>query len=182
MENPLRSTLRSILSPTVERLGFWISAIELANDPRGLIVRLFIDGPGGVGIADCAKVSRELSPVLDVEDPIPDNYNLEVSSPGIDRLIERREDFIRFAGFRARVKLHDAGEASAEVLTDESSTRRKRFSGELAGMDGDDILLKSAETLHRIPLADVATARLNPSPEDYDRLRDIALAPEGESR
>ena len=103
MENPLRSTLRTLLASTVERLGYWISAIELANDHRGLIVRLFIDGPGGVGIADCAKVTREISPLLDVEDPIPDNYNLEVSSPGIDRLIERPEDFVRFAGFRAKV-------------------------------------------------------------------------------
>ena len=173
MENPLRSTLRTLLASTVERLGYWISAIELANDHRGLIVRLFIDGPGGVGIADCAKVTREISPLLDVEDPIPDNYNLEVSSPGIDRLIERPEDFVRFAGFRAKVKLQDGDE-----------TGRKRFSGDLAGLDEADdgfFLLKAGEALHRLSRADVVTVRLNPSPEDYDRLREIALKPEGES-
>lgn len=172
MENPLQTTLRNLLSPTVDRLGYWISAIELANDHRGLIVRLFIDGPGGVGIADCAKVTREISPLLDVEDPIPDNYNLEVSSPGIDRLIERPEDFVRFAGFRAKVKLRDGDE-----------TGRKRFSGELAGLDAEDegyFLLRSGETVHRLSRADVVTVRLNPSLEDYDRLREVALRPEGE--
>lgn len=170
MENILHSSLQEVLSPTVERLGYWVSAIELANDPRGLIVRLYIDGPGGVGIADCARVSRELSPVLDVEDPIPDNYNLEVSSPGIDRLIERPEDFVRFSGFRAKVRLQESVEG------------RRRYSGDLAGLDGTEFLLQSGETTHRIALADVATVRLNPSPEDYDRLRDVALKPEGESR
>jgi len=178
VKDPLHSALHNIMTPTITRLGYWVSAIELANDPRGLIVRLYIDGPGGVGIADCAKVSRELSPLLDVEDPIPDNYNLEVSSPGIDRLIERPEDFIRFAGFRAKVRLHDALAEDSES----GSPKRKRYSGELAGLEGDMFLLKSGETLHRLPLADVATVRLNPSPEDYDRLRDVALKPEGESR
>jgi ribosome maturation factor RimP len=181
VKNPLHSTLREVTGPTVQRLGYWVSAIELTTDPRGLLVRLFIDGPGGVGIADCAKVTRELSPVLDVEDPIPDNYVLEVSSPGIDRLIERPEDFVRFAGFNIRVKLFDS--ADDDSYSDEgSTTRRKRFSGELAGMEDDRVLLRAGDTLHRIPLADVATARLNPSPEDYDRLRDVSLAPEGESR
>jgi ribosome maturation factor RimP len=181
VKNPLHNTIHELTSPTVQRLGYWVSAIELAQDPRGLVVRLFIDGPGGVGIADCAKVTRELSPLLDVEDPIPDNYILEVSSPGTDRLLERPEDFVRFAGFKARVKLFDA--VGDDAFSDEgSTTRRKRFSGELAGMEGDLILLQSPGVLHRIPLADVAMARLNPSPEDYDRLRDVALAPEGESR
>ena len=170
MDTTLHSTFREVVSPTVERLGYWVSAIEMATDPRGLIVRLYIDGPGGVGIADCAQVTRELSPVLDVEDPIPDNYNLEVSSPGIDRLIERPEDFIRFAGFRAKVRLQEGIEG------------RRRYSGDLAGLDGAEFLLQSGETTHRISLADVATVRLNPSPEDYDRLRDVALRPEGESR
>jgi ribosome maturation factor RimP len=165
VDTNLHSSLREVFSPTVERLGYWVSAIELASDPRGLVVRLYIDGPGGVGIADCARVSRELSPVLDVEDPIPDNYNLEVSSPGIDRLIERPEDFNRFAGFRAKVRLQEGLEG------------RRRYSGDLVGLEGTDFLLQSGETTHRISLADVSTVRLNPSPEDYDRLRDVAQKP-----
>ena len=170
MDTNLHSTLREVVSPTVERLGYWVSAVELVTDPAGLTVRLYIDAPGGVGIADCARVSRELSPVLDVEDPISDNYNLEISSPGIDRLIQRPEDFIRFAGFRAKVRLQ------------ESVDGRRRYSGELAGLEGTEFLLQSGETTHRISLSDVATVRLNPSPEDYDRLRDVSLMPEGESR
>ena len=104
------------------------------------------------------------APLLDVEDPVPDNYNLEVSSPGIDRLIERPEDFIRFSGFRAKVKLMEGLEQE-----------RKRYTGVIEGLEDGELLLVSGEIHHRISLDDVATVRLSPTPEDYDRLREVSL-------
>ncbi len=167
-QDKLRIKLREILSPTIASLGFWLSAVEMDSDKRGLIVRLFVDAEGGVTIADCAKVSREVSTVLDVEDPIASPYNLEVSSPGTDRLIERDEDFERFAGFRVRVRMAP-GES------------RRRYSGVLIGLEEGDVLLQSEVEVHRIPRDAIATVRLNPTSEEFERLRAMAQKSRGET-
>lgn len=163
----LRETLRELLEPTVQRLGYRISAIELLNDPRGGVVRLFIDADGGVGIADCAKTSRELSPILDVADPIAGAYHLEVSSPGFDRLLELPEDFARFAGFHVKIRLHP-GEG------------RRRYSGILqgidGGMDGEMVKVKVDDEVHLLPRDRISQARLHPTPDEYERLREVSTA------
>ncbi|MEL6349026.1 MAG: ribosome maturation factor RimP [Myxococcota bacterium] len=171
LNNPraLKQTLRELLEPTIHRLGYRLSAIELLNDARGGVVRLFIDADGGVGIADCARTSRELSPVLDVADPIQGAYHLEVSSPGFDRLIELPEDFVRFSGFSAKIRL----------LPGEG---RRRYSGTLLGVAGDGALVKikvDGET-HLLLRDRIGQARLNPTADEYERLRDVSLGRTGE--
>ena len=101
-QRTLRATLRDVLSPSADALGLYISGIEFTQDERGPMVRIYIDGENGVGIADCAKLTREFDPILDVEDPLPDAYTLEVSSPGLDRVLEVARDFERFKNFHIR--------------------------------------------------------------------------------
>ncbi len=103
----IESQVREILAPTVERLGFDLVAVEwIAGRPATL--RVSIDRPpgvrGGISADDCGEVSHRLSPVLDETDPIEAAYHLEVSSPGIERPLQRPEDFVRFVGYRARVR------------------------------------------------------------------------------
>jgi ribosome maturation factor RimP len=163
-----RRALRDLMEPTVERLGYWLSAIEVTQDARGTpVVCLFLDAEGGVGIADCAKVSRALSPLLDASDPITGTYNLEVSSPGFDRLLERYEDFVRFAGFPVKVQT-----AAAQVT---SSGARRRYAGTLQGVEDGAVVVLVDGQLYRLPLGEIARARLAPTPDDYDRLRVAAL-------
>ena len=115
-------------------------------------LRIFIDQPQGGGLDDCERASREISALLDVEDPVPTGYTLEVSSPGIDRPLTRAEDFSRFAGHEARIELASGIDG------------RRRFKGTLIGREGSDIVIdvsneKDTQRM-RLPLADVADAKL----------------------
>ena len=97
-------TLRETAEPIVARVGCELVAVELFGGSRGPVLRVSIDKAGGVGIEECTQVSRQLSPALDVADPILGSYDLEVSTPGIERPVQRVEDFARFAGCEVRVK------------------------------------------------------------------------------
>ncbi len=99
-------------------------------------------------VEDCAKISRDVSAILDVEDPIKGAYNLEVSSPGIDRPLVRRADFERFSGFEARVE------------TRVPLGGQRRFKGTLAGILGEDVILRDDGTETKIPIAEIARAKL----------------------
>ncbi len=162
----LSPRVRAIVAPVVERLGLDLVAVELTNEQGQELIRVFIDAPGGVSVGDCSRVSHALSPVLDVDDPLPDiAYRLEVSSPGIDRPVQRREDFLRFQGFRARVRMDAAS--------------RKRFTGRLAGLDGETLLLRveGADEPLRLPLAQVERVRLLLDTEEFARLGREGLPP-----
>ena len=91
--------LGKLLEPTVERLGYELIDLELRLGGRQGMVRLFIDKPDGIDLDDCERVSRAVSALLDVEDPVPVNYNLEVSSPGLDRKLTKVEHLQRFVGY-----------------------------------------------------------------------------------
>ena len=97
----MREALLNILEPAIEGLGYEVVELEFHSG----IVRVFIDRPEGVTLDDCERVSRQVSGLLDVEDPIPGAYTLEVSSPGLDRPLRKTADFGRFAGQRARIEL-----------------------------------------------------------------------------
>jgi ribosome maturation factor RimP len=103
---------------------------------------------GAMQVEDCATISRALSPLLDVEDPIPGAYTLEVSSPGLDRPLVRPRDFERFAGFEARVELQRPLDG------------RRRFQGMLLGLDGDRVRLRAGESEVALPYADIQRAKL----------------------
>jgi ribosome maturation factor RimP len=139
-----------ILEPTVTRMGFELADLEVQlGRGRGLL-RLFIDRPEGVTLDDCESVSREVSGVLDVEDPIAGVYTLEVSSPGLDRRLTKPEHFDRFAGSEVQVKLRVPLEG------------RRRFKGELIAREGEAIAMRCEGVEYRFAMADIEQARLVP--------------------
>jgi len=155
----LRANVRAIAESTVQRLGCDLVAVHITGDRTGPVLRLFIDKPGGVDMAVCAQVSRALSPEFDVEDPLPGRYRLEVSSPGIDRPVERPVDYQRFVGFQIKVRM----------LPD---TGRKRYVGELRGLDGDHVLVLEHpdKPAHRVPYEHIDRAQLVLTTEEFLRL------------
>ena len=123
--------LADIVQPVIEGLGYELIRLRLMGG-HGKVQRtlqIMADKPeGGIGVEDCSKISTAVSAVLDVEDPIEDNYTLEVSSPGIDRPLTRLKDFEMWKGYEARLE------------TSEQIDGRKRFKGILRGTEGDEVL------------------------------------------
>ena len=143
--------LARLLEPTVERLGYELMDLEVRLGGRGGVVRLFIDQPDGIGLGDCEKVSRAVSALLDVEDPLPGQYNLEVSSPGLDRKLTKPEHFQRFAGQAVKVQMRFPVGG------------RRRFRGTLVSVDADNIVVDVDGESHTLPMATIDTARLVPA-------------------
>ena len=145
-----KDRLFELLEPALAAMGFELADLEAHFGRRGLF-RLYIDRPGGVSLDDCQRVSEQIGAVLDVEDPLPGSYVLEVSSPGFDRRLRTLAHFERFSGEQARVELKDALDG------------RRRFTGRLAGVEGSTVLLEVDGELTRLPFGDIAIARLAPS-------------------
>ncbi len=125
--------LAEIITPAIEGLGFELVRVRLMGG-KTRILQIMADRPeGGIVVDDCAKISTAVSAVLDVEDPIEDNYTLEVSSPGIDRPLTRLKDFGVWEGYEARID------------TTELIDGRRRFKGILAGVEGDEVLIEIEE-------------------------------------
>jgi ribosome maturation factor RimP len=143
--------LLALLAPTVERLGYELADLEVRLGGKNGLVRLFIDSPEGIGLDDCARVSRAVSALLDVEDPVPGNYNLEVSSPGLDRKLRKVEHFQRFIGQIVKVKLRFPLEG------------RRRFRGKLLSADDENIVVEVDGESYSLALATIDTARLVPA-------------------
>lgn len=138
--------LEELLAQTVAGLGYELVHVELPA--RGRLIRLFIDREGGVNIDDCTLVSNHLSRVLTVENI--DFDRLEVSSPGLDRPLKSLQDFTRFAGREAELKLRLP------------LNGRKRFTGKLMGVEEGAVLMEVDGNLMRLPVADLDKARLVP--------------------
>ena len=147
----MKVQLAKLIEPTIEQLGYELSDLELKLSGRDGIVRVFIDKPAGVDLADCEIVSRQLSALLDVEDPLPAHYTLEVSSPGLDRKLTKPEHFQRFTGETIRVKLRFpvAG--------------RRNFRGALRSADEEKIEVEVDGESHSLRIATIESARLIPS-------------------
>ena len=145
-----RDELLAMLEPTVEGLGYELVDLEVKVGGRNGLVRVFIDQPDGIGLDDCEAVSRQVSAVLDVEDPIPGQYTLEVSSPGLDRPLTKREHFERFAGAEVRIRLRTPIEG------------RRNFRGAIRAVHEDSIDVEVDGQLHSLPIAAIASARLVP--------------------
>lgn len=125
--------LADIVGPVIEGLGFELVRIRLMGG-KTRILQIMADRPdGGIGVDECGEISTAVSAVLDVEDPLEDNYVLEVSSPGIDRPLTRLKDFEVWKGWEARIE------------TTELIDGRRRFKGDLAGVEGDEVLITIAE-------------------------------------
>ena len=123
--------------------------VQFRREGHGWVLRLFIDKEGGVTIDDCADVSREISAYLEVEDLIAHAYHLEVSSPGLERPLKKKTDFVRFAERLVRIKLREPLENGQKVLV-----------GTLRGLDEDAILLELETETVRIDLDKISKARL----------------------
>ena len=147
----MKVELERLIEPAVEQLGYELSDLELKMGGRDGIVRVFIDKPDGVDLTDCEIVSRQLSAVLDVEDPLPGHYRLEVSSPGLDRKLTKPEHFQRFIGEMIRVKLRFpvAG--------------RRNFRGALRAADEEQIEVEVDGESHSLQIATIESARLIPA-------------------
>src|SRR6185295_916231 len=148
--NPAEERLLALIEPEAEGLGYRIVRVRLSGNRRKrLQVMAERTSDGYMGIDDCGRLSRALSPMLDLKDPIAGEYDLEVSSPGIDRPLMRLEDFERFAGHEA--KLETIGVIDG----------RRRFKGVIAGVDGEEVRLAMAEGGEaRFKLAALSEARL----------------------
>jgi ribosome maturation factor RimP len=143
--------LMKLLEPAVEQLGYELSDIEVKVGGRDGVVRLFIDKADGVGLEDCEAVSRQVSALLDVEDPLPGHYVLEVSSPGLDRRLTKVAHFQRFMGEDIRVILRVPIEG------------RRNFCGALRGADEENIEVEVDGESHQLPIATIQSARLIPA-------------------
>jgi ribosome maturation factor RimP len=142
--------LSALLEPTVEGLGFELADLEVRVGGRSGVVRLFIDKPDGITLDDCETVSHAVSALLDVEDPVPGHYDLEVSSPGLNRKLTKPEHFERFRGEEVKVELRFPLDG------------RKRFRGLLKASDKDNIEVVVDGEAYSLPIATIDTARLIP--------------------
>jgi ribosome maturation factor RimP len=140
--------LTRLVEPVVVGMGYELVAVEFDAHQRTL--RVYIDCDRGVLVDDCSKVSHQLSGLLDVEDPIPGNYHLEVSSPGLDRPLCTPAHFERFKGALARIQLTGPIDG------------RRRFKARLLGVEGDKVLLLDGEIRLDIPFESIDRARLVP--------------------
>ncbi len=125
--------LAEIITPVIEDMGYELVRVRLMSGKTNTL-QIMADKPeGGIEVDDCAKISTALGATLDVEDPLADEYVLEVSSPGIDRPLTRLKDFDMFEGYEAKIE------------TGELIDGRRRFKGVLAGVEGDEILINLEE-------------------------------------
>jgi len=144
-----REKLTGMLESTVEQLGYELADLELHTGANALL-RLYIDSPNGIKLEDCEKVSRQVSALLDVEEPLTYEYTLEVSSPGLNRRLVKAAHFERFAGERVKVKLKRLFEG------------RRNFTAVLIGYVEPNVLLKEDQVDILVPLQEIDTARIVP--------------------
>ncbi|MDN5346686.1 MAG: ribosome maturation factor RimP [Clostridia bacterium] len=141
-------TVKSLAEPLLSNLGYELVDVEYRKERQGYVLRLFIDSPNGVGLDDCEAASRAVESELDRLDLIPHSYNLEVSSPGLERPLKKEEDFRRFQGRTAFIRTFAAFEG------------RRRFQGRLEGVGPEGVKIVTAEGTYILPLNQIASARL----------------------
>ena len=147
---PASSQLTLLARGVVEPMGYELVGVEYFQHGGSATLRIYIDHERGIDLDDCAAVSHQLSGVLDVEDPLPGHYDLEVSSPGLDRPLVFPEHFERFAGRRVRARLAVKLEG------------RRKLEGRLLGCADDRVKLEADGREWNIPLTEIESARLVP--------------------
>jgi ribosome maturation factor RimP len=166
-EDDIVGRVARLLEPVLARDGYELVEVEWTRSGGRWALRLFIDRPSGVGIDDCQAVSRTVEPILDVEDLIGPAYDLEVSSPGLDRPLRKPEHFDRYAGQRVVVKAFGPLEGTAP-----GSPARKGWTGTLLGFEDGHVKVDVEGTLHRIPHGRIARAHLEYDVESDLRRKD----------
>ena len=144
----LEHRVGEMLRPAIEGLGYEFVGLELTGGNG--IVRVYIDTSDGVTVDDCAEVSRHVSGVMDVEDPITGEYTLEVSSPGVDRLLFRLDHYPLYVGEWIELRLRVPFEG------------RRKFKGTLKGLEGDEAIIQVDDHEYLLPRSAVDKARIEP--------------------
>ena len=144
----MREVLIKMLEPSIEAMSFELVDIEFAQAGRGGILRLYIDAEKGITVDDCARVSHAVSEMLEVEDPIQGHYTLEVSSPGFDRVLRKKQHFERFLGERVFVELKLP------------LNGRRRFAGRLSALKDDSIVVEVDGQDFTLPMDRIQKAKL----------------------
>lgn len=147
--------LNTMLQPLVEDLGYEFVGLEYSGNPKNSVLVIYIDKPEGIAVEDCEAVSREVAALLDVEDPISGHYNLEVSSPGLDRPLFTLEQFEKFIGEEVSLTAFAPVEG------------RRKFKGRILGTGEGSVQLDQDGTEVSLEFGNIAKARLVP---DYDSL------------
>jgi len=147
--------LNELLQPLVEDLGYEFVGLEYNSNPKHSVLRVYIDHENGVGIEDCETVSRETAALLDVKDPIRSQYNLEVSSPGLERPLFTAAHYRQFEGCIAQINLFAPQDG------------RRKFSGPILGADETSIRIEQDGSEVTLDLSNVVKARLVP---DYEKI------------
>ncbi len=133
MTQDLSHRITEIIEPSVKALGYDLVRVKMLGHKRPVLQIMAERPDGSMSVEDCEAISRTVSALLDVEDPIAEEYSLEVSSPGIDRPLTRLEDFARYRGFEARIDLKEAVDG------------RKRFTGRLDGVEGGEVRIETKQ-------------------------------------
>ncbi len=147
----LDKKLQELLAPTITALGYELVGVErLSQGGHQVLVRVYIDSPDGIGLADCEQVSYQVSGLLDVQNPIPNPYTLEISSPGLDRPLFTLAHFIRFVGHHIKVRLN------------RSINTRRNFTGLLQQVQGHNLIMMVDGIEYSLPYEQIEKARLVP--------------------
>jgi len=147
--------LNELLQPLVEDLGYEFVGLEYNSNPKHAVLRIFIDHDNGVGIEDCEVVSRETAALLDVKDPIRSHYNLEVSSPGLDRPLFTPAHYMEFAGREAQINLFAPLDG------------RRKFSGPIVSADEHSVKIEQDGIEVSLDFGNITKAKLIP---DYEKI------------
>lgn len=143
-----QTELEALITPVVESVGLGLWGLEYTPFGGSALVRVFVDGPNGVTLDDCTRISDQLSALFDVEDPIPVAYRLEVSSPGLDRVLFRSEQYQRYLGETIKMRLRWPVEG------------RRNMTGVLQACEGDAVRIEVDGESVLVPLEAVQRARL----------------------
>ena len=147
--------LTAMLQPLVEDLGYEFVGLEFSSNPNSRVLVLYIDKPAGIAVEDCELTSREVAALLDVEDPIPGHYVLEVSSPGLDRPLFNLQQFEQFAGEQVQLTLFAPLDG------------RRKFKGRILGVQDEKVTIEQDGVEVTLEHGNIAKARLVP---DYDSI------------
>jgi ribosome maturation factor RimP len=142
--------LQAMLEPTIKAMGFDLWGVEYMSQGKHSVLRLFIEHADGITVDNCAAVSEQASGILDVEDPITGEYALEVSSPGMDRLLFKLEQYSPYIGEQIELRLRTAFEG------------RRKFKGILQGIEGEDVVVLVDNHEYLLPHSAIDKARILP--------------------
>jgi ribosome maturation factor RimP len=154
------SHLEPILEPAIEAAGYRLVRLRLMGG-KTKTLQIMAERPDGtMNVEDCATLARSLLDFMEAEDPLEGDYELEVSSPGIDRPLTRLMDYSRYAGHEVKLELIAPLENAGESQGDKSSKARKRFRGQVLGLDGSDVVIETQGERVKLPFKGIAEAKL----------------------